>query len=253
MVSARQPRYALLAQSILRHIESGRYPVGGLLPTEIELAEQFGMSRHTVREAIRRLHEMGLLSRRQGVGTRVEAKTVAARYVQSLRTISDLYQYANDMRLDVKAIEEVTADEPLAALLDCRRGQSWIKVSGLRFTGSRREPVCFTTIYINAAFGAICTHIGASKVPVYTLIEKHYGERVREIRQEISAVTVDAKLAFALKVKAGTPALAITRHYLNTADRLIEAAVNIYPAECFSYSIRLRVEPNGQGRDDTPE
>lgn len=250
VIGARQPRYMLLAQSILRDIGNGRYPVGSHLPTEIELAEQFGMSRHTVREAIRQLHDMGLVSRRQGVGTRVEAKTVSPRYVQSLRTISDLYQYAKDMRLDVRAVEQVTADAALAALLECKRGRSWMKVSALRYAGGSREPVCFTTIYISAAFAAISTQIGKNRLPVYTLIEKQYGERVREIRQDISAVTIDAKLATALKVRAGTPALEITRHYLNAADQLIEVAVNVYPAERFSYSMRLRVEAKERGRED---
>ncbi len=69
-----QPRYLLLAQDLIQDIDTGRYPVGSLLPTELELCEQFGVSRHTVREAVRRLREMGLVTRHQGIGTRVKAK-----------------------------------------------------------------------------------------------------------------------------------------------------------------------------------
>ena len=61
---ASQPRYVLLAQALMKDIAQGVYPVGSLLPTEYGLCTQFGLSRHTVREAIRRLQERGLVTRK---------------------------------------------------------------------------------------------------------------------------------------------------------------------------------------------
>ena len=46
-------RSAFAAQSLFEDIGSGRYAVGGLLPTEADLCRQFAVSRHTVREAYR--------------------------------------------------------------------------------------------------------------------------------------------------------------------------------------------------------
>jgi len=69
---APQPRYRQLAQTLISESESGRYPVGDLLPTEFELCEQFGASRFTVREAIKQLVGLGLVDRQAGVGTRVK-------------------------------------------------------------------------------------------------------------------------------------------------------------------------------------
>lgn len=239
-----RPRYALLAQAILRDIESGRYPVGSLLPTEIEFAEQFGMSRHTVREAIRKLREIGLVSRQQGVGTRVKASSAAARYVQSLTSISGLFQYAKEVRLTVTATHEVVADDVLARLLRCKPGQRWLKIEGLRHAERQALPICHTEVFINYAFAGIRKFIGRAQVPLYTLIEKHYGERPHEIQQEIVALAVPAAMARALRVKAGTPGLSIVRHYLAADERTLEVAVNVYPAERFSYSMRLRLDAN---------
>ena len=244
-----QPRYALLAQAIAGDIDSGRYPVGSLLPTEMALCQQYAMSRHTVREAMRRLRELGMVSRQQGVGTKVEASSTSGRYVQSLRAVSDLYEYAKETRLSVKAIDELVADHALAALLQCKIGQRWIRVSALRYAENKPQPICRTTIYIAAAFAAIRAEIGATRTPVYKLIEDHYGERVHEIRQEIGACILDARQAAALRVKAGAPELSVTRHYLGASAQLLEVAVNIYPAERFSYTMRLRVETDEAGDD----
>ena len=49
LVASGQPRYLVLAQALMDDIRSGRYPLDSLLPTEIELCQQFNVSRHTVR------------------------------------------------------------------------------------------------------------------------------------------------------------------------------------------------------------
>src|SRR5687767_2072157 len=85
-------RYALLAESLLAKINSGDYPIGELLPTESELCKQFGVSRTTVREALRHLNDMGLLSRRAGVGTLIRAKHATPHYVHAIESISDIFQ-----------------------------------------------------------------------------------------------------------------------------------------------------------------
>jgi DNA-binding transcriptional MocR family regulator len=74
LFDAKEPRYLMLAREIVREIRSGAYPVGALLPAESELSVRIGVSRFTVREAIRKLTEAGL--------TRVEAAESQARYVQ---------------------------------------------------------------------------------------------------------------------------------------------------------------------------
>ena len=68
-VQAKRPRYRQVAEKLKSAIEAGEYPVGSLLPTESELCASFNISRYTAREALRRLAEMGLVSRRQGAGT----------------------------------------------------------------------------------------------------------------------------------------------------------------------------------------
>jgi GntR family transcriptional regulator len=240
---ARQPQYVLVAQALIDDITRGRYPVGSLLPPELDLCRHFGVSRHTVREAIRRLQERGLVTRQRGVGTAVRADRIEPRYVQSTASIADLPRYVEDTRLVTHASEDVIADEALAELLECPVGQRWVHVSGYRYAGRNKLPIAITQIYINAAYGGIQKLIGTQKVPVYSLIEKQYGEEVVEVRQTISAVTVSGSETRELQVKRGSAGLMITRRYMGSNGRVLEVAVNLHPADRFSYSMSLRLQP----------
>lgn len=62
-------------EALYEMIATGRFQRGQKLPSQEELAKQFGVSRNTLREAINQLAAMGLLSSRQGVGTLVEPPT----------------------------------------------------------------------------------------------------------------------------------------------------------------------------------
>jgi DNA-binding GntR family transcriptional regulator len=237
------PQYALVARALIGDIEAGRYPVGSLLPPELDLCIQFGVSRHTIREAIRRLQDHGLVTRQRGVGTEVRADRIEPRYVQSTTSIPDLLQYVEDTRLVMHASRDVIADASLAALLSCQIGQRWRQVSGHRYAGRGRLPIALTDVYINAAYSGIETLIGTQKVPVYQLIEATYGESVVEVKQTIRAVKIRAADARRLKVKPGSAGLLVTRRYLGQNDRVIEVAVNLHPSERFSYTMSLRLQP----------
>src|SRR5947207_5070040 len=73
-------RYLRIAGNLRRAIADGRYPVGAQLPTEHELCRQLGVSRFTVREAIRVLAGSGLVRRKPRAGTVVTALPDDTRY-----------------------------------------------------------------------------------------------------------------------------------------------------------------------------
>jgi GntR family transcriptional regulator len=240
-----QPQYILVAHALLRDIEQGRYAVGDLLPPELQLCTQFGVSRHTMREAIRKLQERGLISRQRGVGTRIKAAKPESRYVQSTAAISDLLQYVQDTRLVTSKATAVIADEALSEKIACSVGRRWLSVSGFRYAGKAKLPIALTEIYINPAYSGIQKLIGTLKVPVYTLIEKQFGERVVEVRQEIRAATIAAGDAKLLSVRPGSAGLLITRQYLGANDQVLEVSVNLHPADRFSYFTSLRLQLQG--------
>ncbi len=207
-----QPRYLQLAQTLIQEIRDGRYSVGDFLPTEFDLCEQFGASRFTVREAVKRLVQMGLVDRQPGVGTRVLAREAVSGYQQVMRQLSDLQQYTADTELEILARDLVEVDETLAPVLRAGNGESWLHISALR----RSHP----------AFRALEGIEGSSHVPIYTLIEEQFGEHIAAVQQEIRATLITAAQARWLNVKPKSAALWICRRYLNRREEIVEAAIS---------------------------
>lgn len=243
-----QPRYFVVAQAIMHDIQSGRYPVGTLLPTEAEFCKQFGVSRHTVREAIRRLAELGLVAAKAGVGTHVKAARPVSHYVQSAEGISDLFQYVRDVTLTLTDSEDVVADDDLAGMIGCNPGQKWFRMRGERHVAGESEPIALSDIYVAAPYRAAVEHVSEPDEPIYALIERRFGLQLTEVRQEISAVAVDPAVARRLGMEAGEPGLRVVRKYYSSRNELFELAVNLHPGTRFSHvsTLRLKAE-NGSG------
>ncbi|MGG1636129.1 GntR family transcriptional regulator [Paenibacillus sp. NRS-1760] len=66
--NGRATRYAIAYNKILKMIKDGLYPEGSKFPTEPILAEQLGISRSTLRQALRLLQEDGILEAKKGIG-----------------------------------------------------------------------------------------------------------------------------------------------------------------------------------------
>ena len=238
------PLYASLAQTLSEAITKGRYPIGSLLPTEATLAESYAVSRQTVREALRRLDQQGLVSRRRGIGTRVIGAEPQRRYMLEIDSLLDIVEYARQVRLEVESIERVDATPQLAAHLACREGTRWLDVHGLRYPADGpRAPVAVVQMWIRAGYPGIerrLRELGGTAV--HALLEQHYGEQIDEIRQDICAVALDATEAERLGVAAGSPGLKIQRRFRGRSGRIVLVGHVIYPGDAFSYGGSFRRE-----------
>ena len=239
-----ETRYAQVARDLSDGIASGRFPLGSVLPTELELAAHYGTSRQTVRAALRELQQLGLVSRRKKAGTRVEATSASGGYRQSLASVDDLVQFGAAHVRVVRAIEDVVVDRTLAAELGCAAGTRWLRISSLRLDGQPgTAPIGWTDVYVAAAYADLRDVVRESPdTLISSLIESRYGRRIAEIRQDISAVLVPQQLAQELQAAPGSPALKVIRRYFDHANDLFEISVTIHPAERFTFSTRLTRE-----------
>lgn len=247
-LAAPQPRYLQLAKTLLNEIENGKYPVGSQLPTELELCEQFGVSRATAREALRRLVQLGLVVRQPRVGTTVKARSAAtAAYRQSTTGVGDLYQYATDTTLVIESSETAVIDEPLAEKLEASPGETWLHLQGVRHAGGQL-PICITELWLHPAFRAIRGMTGPLQGAVHAAIEEQFGEQITVVEQEIRAVALTRAQAAVLQAPPRSPALWVCRRYRNRLGQLVELAESTHPADRFSYNTMLRRdwEPGGR-------
>lgn len=235
-------RYTELARQLIHDIGSGKHAVGSTLPSEIELSEIYGVSRTTVRSALQMVQNLGLISRRKRAGIRIEAAKPRHTYTQSLSNIEELMQFAALTERHVQAVTELACDEALAAQLGCEVQQRWMKVELLRVNPENPElPICWTDVYLDPLIGAgIRRRLRKNSGLICEMVEEKYGRIVAEVRQEIRSVRMTEHLAAKLAAVAGSPALEITRHYVDQQGIAFEVSVSVSPADRFTYAFRLR-------------
>lgn len=233
-------RYLQVARTLRKEIVDGVYPVGTQLPTEHELRERFGVSRYTVREALRRLRDDNLVSSRPRAGTMVVARDASNSYAQEVMSINDLLAFAAGARFAIDSNAMVTVDDDLAAHTGLSPGTQWLAVLGIREVDGDPVPICQTEYYVNRAFAAVGRLLHRHDGPIFPLIEDLFGVSVVEVHQEISAVSVSAALADRLKVDQGSAALEMRRTYTTSDGEIAQVTVNTHPSSRFRHSMTMR-------------
>ena len=100
-----KPLWSQLAAIIRKDIEDGVYKVGETLPSEMQLIEQFGVSRVTVRQAMERLMTEGYIIRMRGKGTIVQSSTSNKTYT---RVQSSFKQLEEQDRSSIRVVDSVS-------------------------------------------------------------------------------------------------------------------------------------------------
>jgi DNA-binding GntR family transcriptional regulator len=233
------PAYARIANDLVQRIVAGQYAVGSLLPKEIELAEQYGVSRHTMREALRRLTDTGLVSRRRRAGTEVVAAKPIS-YRQPVSSIDDLLQYGEGTRIRVLKQSKLPCDAELARMLDSREGREWLRVETMRSYPGDPRPICLTTNYLAVEVKRIAEDEINAAGGISSLLESRYGVHIASIEQSIQAVRLDKREARLLRAKPGAPGLRAVRRYYDEGARLVELSDALHAGERFTYVTRLK-------------
>lgn len=237
-----KPRYSEVADQLRLAIMTGQYPVGTLLPSEADLCQEFGVSRHTVREAIRTLQLRGLVAPEQGRGTRVESDHQISRVARLLGSIEEVERHGRDTHLVNLRSRLVQADADLAASLPCAIGETLLKIESYREPRSRQAqwPRAWNETYIRAAFVAIQDEIESWPGAVYQLVERRFGERVTLIRQEVAAIDLPGDVAKRLSVKTGTAGLRVKRTYIGRDGEPLLYGFNTYVGDQFELVMEIR-------------
>ena len=246
----RQPLYVSLARALMQDIDSGRYAVGSLLPTEDGLAERHGVSRHTVRQALRELKEEGVIWSRPGIGTKVRARSETVPFFSGINTVSDLLQFVDATEMHVIARSEVIAGAELAEQLHCKPGQAWCEISILRKITQHKLPLSYLQVYLRPEHVDAVGNRKLLNCPIYTLVEARYGVRIVEVLQEITAANLTREMARGLKAQEGQAAMRITRYYLDRNGAVVEVGIGHYPSGRYTQLSRFR-KHNTEGADSS--
>ena len=141
------PLYFQLSQQLEAAIRSGRIKAGERIDTEVEIAERYGLSRPTVRQAISELVNKGLLVRRRGVGTQVVHDQMR-RPVELTSLYEHLEQTKRKPGTRVLDLRTEPADAEVAAALQVAEGTEVLHLERLRLVDG--EPLAIMRNWLPA-------------------------------------------------------------------------------------------------------
>ena len=240
LLSNLQPRYGIVAAALAAEILDGKRRVGDMLPAEAELCQTFGVSRSTIREALRRLRELGLVSGSRGVGTRVISSRARSNYTLAVRSVADVMGYSDRTRLDIISRRSIRANATVADQLDCELGSAWCHITGIRREEASGTAIACVDLFIAAQYDDVIDNKALITTPAYRQIERKRNLPVIEVRQEITAVALSRDQAAILNAKSRHPGLQIRRRFFTSGGKLLEATLNVHGAsDRFVYALRL--------------
>lgn len=230
--------HVAIFDTLRSEILSGEYLPGSTLPAENALTKRFGVSRHTVRQALRHLKDHGLAEPQQGRGTVVLAPGAPQQYVYHLNNINDMHDQLVETRYDI-ATRLVTMEDDPEALAETPIGSRWCRVTGLRYPIGDVAPICEFEMFIAEQFDEVVSHIHRAPGPVYSLIETVCGERLDDVHQLVSAFTASERKGRRIALEDGATGVEIRRHFRTMSGELCMLSYNRYPADRFVISMKL--------------
>lgn len=240
-MAATKPRYRQLADDLRGEILSGAMPPDAF-PTESVLCSRFGVSRFTVREALRQLQSEGLIQRRRGSGTIVRPTARDGALHQPLSNVGEILQYANDTRIAFTAGMVAPLPARLASEIGVPAGDAWSHFFGVRTRDGQAKPIAYTDAYVHASLREAVAQVDLGRGAIFQQLEQLGGMRIARVTQDIQAVPAAKAAAAALGIKPRAPALRILRCYLDASARILEISVSVHPGDRFAYAMHIEVE-----------
>ena len=218
-----------------------RSPAGQRLPSEPDLAKQLGVSRATLREAMRSFETQGLIRRRQGSGTFVVGKTQVME--SGLEVLESLESIAKRLGLKVSvsdlSIEATVADEELAQMLNVPLGENLTRVRRVVQTDER--PVAYLVDILPA------TILGSKDLPadfhgsvLDFLLGR--GDALKTSRANVSAIGATPEVAKALEIQRGDVLLHFYSQLFDERGKVVDYSLSYSIPGYFHFHIVRRVK-----------
>lgn len=234
---AKLPAYELIRRDIAEQIAGGIYVPPTRIPSESRLAEQYGVTRMTVRQAVTELVREGLLIRRQGLGTYV----AEAPHVRAHTRLRSFVDEVGTEEGDVDTVMVAQLAEPpppnVAEALGAGRDAMVTKIARVRRV--RGVPVAYQISWL--PFGR-CPALAREELvdgSLYTTLERNYGIVLMRAEERIAAVAATRDQAERLEVGRRSPLLEIQRRAFDRDNVVVEFAHSVMRTE---YSLATMIE-----------
>jgi GntR family transcriptional regulator len=200
------PLWAQMQEDLRRRLGTGAFTEH--FPTELELVEQYAVSRHTVREALRRLRDSGVLDSARGRGTWIAQHPIE----QPLGSLYSLFQEVEErgmrQRSDVLTLQAERNPEA-AGKLGLPDDAELVYLERLRW--ANEEPLAHDRIWLPAELAAPVLDADFTRGGLYGELASRCGVRLTGGRERITAVVPEKAIRSLLAVPRAVACLFIER------------------------------------------
>ena len=235
------PLYKQLKDLLLSDIKEGRLKVNQRIPTELELSQQFQISRMTVRKALAELVDEGVLAKKQGKGTFVQEEKMT-------EDLSSPNSFTNLCRRNGKepggrtlkfTLQE--ARERDRRVLQLGDTEQVIRVE--RVWTADNVPVMLENLYFPGHLKNILTE-NLNDVSLYQILREKYGLHSGNSVMEISVCEATPEEASVLEIKTGKPCLLMEEIVYDQYNKPLHRTKSVLRGDKFKYiSPRMNVNP----------
>ncbi len=230
-----QPLYAQIQTLLTRRIGEGAWKPGDALPTEIELAAEYGVSQGTVRKALIALEGDKLIVRRQGVGTYVARHARDTALFHFFRMVTP-----EGARLTPRSRMLRQSVRPATRAQASQLGIDWNAdvhaIVRLRLLDD--APAIYEEIFTPVALAPSLPlpMDGDVDQEMYVIYQEMYGVLISRVAEKLQAIAAGPKEARALDMAPGTPLLEIVRVAYDVNGRPVELRISRCDTRAYRYS-----------------
>jgi len=232
---ARTPVWKSITSTLEAEIGQGHYQVGEKIPTEAELAQRFGVNRHTVRRALGEMAERGILRSRRGAGVFVESPPTdypigrRVRFHQNIRATGRL---PDKQMLRLETRPAVKAE---AQALAIKTGDPVVVHEGLSLIGG--APIAhFSSLFPKTWLPGLQDSLQKVRSVTEALRLNGVDDYIRA-ETRISAQRATATLALHLRLREGDPVLKSVGINTTTEGRPVEFGTSWFAGERITLTV----------------
>jgi GntR family transcriptional regulator len=237
------PLYYQLETILRKKITSGDYSPKIPLPSEDALAEEYEVSRITVRQALSSLEQDGLVIRQRGKGTFVSEKADTLELPRFTGSIEDLILMGK--RTKTQVIESSWIDPPdiIRKRLQLKDDKV-LRIEKVRYIEG--DPFSHVFNYLPPELGNNLPMDLIKSKPMLMILEDELGVRATAAEQTVEATIADAEDASLLDIRVGDPLLKAERTVYDVKGQPVEYVSVVYRADKYAYTMKLKRKRTGQ-------
>ena len=234
-----RPLYEQLRSLLEADIQSGALSIGARLPSERELADTFGVSRMTARQAVRSLAADGLVRARTGKGTFVDRPKIDLSQRRLSGFTEEMQRLGHVVGGRLLSAGLRPADADVADRLRLMPGADVVALQRLRSIDG--TPLAIEWAHLDAArFPGLAERSDLATGSLYALLLTEYGVSLAWADQTAEADMPTDAVRRDLAMPAGIPVLGLRRVTYDAHDRPVEYVISTYRADLYRLRAVLR-------------